>query len=134
MAAKTSRQAGSNRKFVYFFGDGKADGTGKMKNLLGGKGANLAEMSKIGIPVHHGCLHVLLHARTAVSLCLAKTDRGKPTKSPEGHGYSVWERAKPAPSLGPFGCPRVDARDDGNGSEPRPERPDRGRPHKEIGE
>ena len=32
-------------KFVYFFGGGKADGNGSMKNLLGGKGANLAEMA-----------------------------------------------------------------------------------------
>ena len=31
-------------KYVYFFGGGKADGTAQMKNLLGGKGANLAEM------------------------------------------------------------------------------------------
>ena len=42
------------QKFVYFFGDGKADGTGVMKNLLGGKGANLAEMSSIDIPVPAG--------------------------------------------------------------------------------
>lgn len=33
------------KKYVYFFGDGKADGNGKMKELLGGKGANLAEMA-----------------------------------------------------------------------------------------
>ena len=37
-------------KFVYFFGDGKADGNSGMKNLLGGKGANLAEMTAIGLP------------------------------------------------------------------------------------
>ena len=42
------------QKFVFFFGDGKADGTGVMKNLLGGKGANLAEMSSIDIPVPAG--------------------------------------------------------------------------------
>ncbi len=41
-------------KMVYFFGDGNADGGGDMKNLLGGKGANLAEMVKIGIPVPPG--------------------------------------------------------------------------------
>ena len=39
---------------VYKFGDKKADGNSKMKNLLGGKGANLAEMSAIGIPVPPG--------------------------------------------------------------------------------
>jgi pyruvate,orthophosphate dikinase len=41
-------------KHVYFFGGGTADGDGKMKELLGGKGANLAEMCKIGIPVPPG--------------------------------------------------------------------------------
>jgi len=41
-------------KYVYFFGDGKAEGTVDMKNLLGGKGANLAEMNRIGIPVPPG--------------------------------------------------------------------------------
>jgi pyruvate,orthophosphate dikinase len=41
-------------KMVYSFGDGKADGSGEMRNLLGGKGAGLAEMVRIGIPVPPG--------------------------------------------------------------------------------
>jgi pyruvate,orthophosphate dikinase len=41
-------------KYVYFFGAGKADGRADMKNLLGGKGANLAEMTNIGLPVPAG--------------------------------------------------------------------------------
>jgi pyruvate, orthophosphate dikinase len=41
-------------KYVYTFGDGTAEGNAKMKNLLGGKGANLAEMSLLGIPVPPG--------------------------------------------------------------------------------
>jgi pyruvate, orthophosphate dikinase len=41
-------------KWVYSFGDGKAEGSAKMRNLLGGKGANLAEMSNLGIPVPPG--------------------------------------------------------------------------------
>ncbi len=41
-------------KQVYFFGAGKADGTAEMRNLLGGKGANLAEMTNLGIPVPAG--------------------------------------------------------------------------------
>ena len=41
-------------KFVYFFGNGKAEGKAEMKNLLGGKGANLAEMTNIGLPVPAG--------------------------------------------------------------------------------
>ncbi len=41
-------------KWVYFFGDGKAEGKAAMKALLGGKGANLAEMSNLGLPVPPG--------------------------------------------------------------------------------
>ena len=44
----------AKKKHVYLFGDGKADGNAKMKNLLGGKGANLAEMNTIGVPVPPG--------------------------------------------------------------------------------
>ncbi|MBW3566269.1 MAG: pyruvate, phosphate dikinase [Acidobacteria bacterium] len=43
-----------DKRWVYFFGDGKAEGDGKMKHLLGGKGAGLAEMTKIGVPVPPG--------------------------------------------------------------------------------
>ena len=53
-------------KSVYFFGNGKADGSAASKNLLGGKGANLAEMPNLGIPVPPGftistdiCMHYM---------------------------------------------------------------------------
>jgi pyruvate,orthophosphate dikinase len=42
------------KKYVYFFGNAKADGKADMKNLLGGKGANIAEMTNLGIPVPPG--------------------------------------------------------------------------------
>lgn len=42
------------QKYVYFFGNGKADGTAAMRDILGGKGANLAEMTAIGLPVPPG--------------------------------------------------------------------------------
>ncbi len=58
-------------KYVYGFGAGKADGDGSMKPLLGGKGANLAEMNKIGLPVPAGftistevCTYYYDHERT----------------------------------------------------------------------
>src|ERR1700751_1235525 len=41
-------------KYVYSFGAGKAEGNGEMKDLLGGKGAGLAEMTRIGLPVPAG--------------------------------------------------------------------------------
>src|SRR4030066_96498 len=42
------------KRYVYFFGNAKAEGTGKMKDLLGGKGAGLAEMTNLKIPVPAG--------------------------------------------------------------------------------
>ena len=44
----------AEKKWVYSFGDGKAEGAASMRDLLGGKGANLAEMSNIGLPVPPG--------------------------------------------------------------------------------
>src|SRR5512132_2604347 len=46
--------AAKGRRYVYSFGGKKADGRADMKNLLGGKGANLAEMSRLGMPVPPG--------------------------------------------------------------------------------
>jgi pyruvate,orthophosphate dikinase len=56
MAKKASkRKTGSKKKkYVYFFGNGKADGKGDMKDLLGGKGAGLAEMTNLKVPVPAG--------------------------------------------------------------------------------
>ena len=58
-------------RLVYFFGDGRSDGDGRMKALLGGKGANLAEMTRIGLPVPPGftittevCTSFNLHGKT----------------------------------------------------------------------
>ena len=47
-------KASKSGKYVYSFGNKKADGDGSMKPLLGGKGANLAEMSRIGLTVPPG--------------------------------------------------------------------------------
>lgn len=60
--AKTTKKATTQKKtvakkpakMVYFFGGGKADGNAQMKELLGGKGANLAEMASLGVPVPPG--------------------------------------------------------------------------------
>src|SRR5437764_12623042 len=68
---RTSSKKSKGPKYVYYFGDGQADGTGKMKPLLGGKGANLAEMTRIGLPVPPGftittevCSYFYAHDRT----------------------------------------------------------------------
>ena len=61
MAKKTTKKkttskssSGNQAKMVYYFGQTKAEGDGSMKQLLGGKGANLAEMTSIGLPVPPG--------------------------------------------------------------------------------
>src|SRR5881396_3859300 len=80
-------------RYVYYFGDGHADGTGAMKPLLGGKGANLHEMTRIGLPVPPGftittevCTHFYAHNRTyprelkaevAAALAKVETSVGK---------------------------------------------------------
>ena len=52
--AFSSKVAGRSGQWVYAFGGGKAEGKSEMKNLLGGKGANLAEMANLGLPVPPG--------------------------------------------------------------------------------
>ncbi len=49
-----AKASSKSHKYVYLFGNNKADGNGGMKPLLGGKGANLAEMTRIGLPVPPG--------------------------------------------------------------------------------
>src|SRR6476661_8023979 len=78
-AASKTRPA----KFVYYFGEGKADGNGKMKPLLGGKGANLAEMTRIGLPVPPGftittevCTYYYAHNRAYPASLQAEIETG----------------------------------------------------------
>jgi pyruvate, orthophosphate dikinase len=70
-------------KYVYLFGNKKADGNGGMKPLLGGKGANLAEMSRIGLPVPPGftittevCTHYYANKRTYPAALEGQTKAG----------------------------------------------------------
>src|SRR5712664_1599304 len=70
-------------KYVYLFGNKKADGDGSMKPLLGGKGANLAEMSRIGLPVPPGftittevCTYYYENKRTYPKVLQGQTQAG----------------------------------------------------------
>src|SRR6266702_3424394 len=70
-------------KYVYQFGNKKADGDGSMKPLLGGKGANLAEMTRIGLPVPPGftittevCTYYYAHKRTYPATLQAEMEKG----------------------------------------------------------
>src|SRR3954465_13019504 len=82
-------KAQKTAKYVYLFGNKKADGDGSMKPLLGGKGANLAEMTRIGLPVPPGftittevCSYFYAHDRSyppqlkaEVEAALAKVEK-----------------------------------------------------------
>lgn len=84
-AKKAAKKAPSAKgiKYVYTWGNGKADGNGSMKALLGGKGANLAEMTRIGLPVPPGftattevCTYFYAHKKTYPSSLQAQMEAG----------------------------------------------------------
>lgn len=72
----------SAKKMVYFFGGGSAEGNGSMKELLGGKGANLAEMASLGINVPAGFT-------ITTEVCTAYYENDK--QWPEGLEEQIWE-------------------------------------------
>src|SRR5207244_11371414 len=74
---------GKTAKYVYYFGQAKADGNGTVKWLLGGKGANLAEMTRINLPVPPGftistevCTYFYAHKRTYPTALQAQIEEG----------------------------------------------------------
>ena len=76
-------KASKSGKYVYSFGGKKSDGNGSMKPLLGGKGANLAEMSRIGLPVPPGftittevCTYYYANKRTYPKVLEAQAKAG----------------------------------------------------------
>ncbi|MBC7980843.1 MAG: pyruvate, phosphate dikinase [Armatimonadetes bacterium] len=79
----TKKSSAKNIKYVYTWGAGKADGNGTMKPLLGGKGANLAEMTRIGLPVPSGftittevCTYFYDHKRTYPKVLRSQMEAG----------------------------------------------------------
>ena len=82
-ASRKKRASAKATKYVYSWGAGRADGNGAMKPLLGGKGANLAEMSRIGLPVPAGftvttevCTHYYANRRTYPAALQAQIAEG----------------------------------------------------------
>jgi len=82
-AQPKSAATGKGVKYVYTWGASKADGNGGMKNLLGGKGANLAEMTRIGLPVPPGftittdvCTYFYANKRTYPASLQAQLEAG----------------------------------------------------------
>ena len=80
---KSQASSPKGEKYVYLFGKAKTDGNGGMKPLLGGKGANLAEMCRIGLPVPPGftittevCTYYYEHKRSYPSVLRAQMEAG----------------------------------------------------------
>ena len=115
-------------KWVYRFGDGAAEGRADMKNLLGGKGAGLAEMSNLGLPVPPG-----FTITTEVCTYFYAHEKSYPTdlRNQVADGLAALERSLGA-RFGDANNPLLvravggagfDARDDGYRAEPRSQRP-----------
>lgn len=87
-------------KWVYNFGAGKADGSAKLRELLGGKGANLAEMANLGLPVPPGftistevCTHYYANGRTYPSDLADQVEAGlKAVEEILGRGFGSTEK------------------------------------------
>ena len=112
-------------KYVYDFSEGNAS----MKPLLGGKGANLAEMTGLGIPVPPGFIVttaacVYYSANGAYPEGLEAGDRGASQGSGEAHRQDPGRPQEPAASLHPFRRRVLHAGHDGHRAQPGPERRD----------
>src|SRR5579871_3926291 len=124
-------KASKSQKFVYSFGNKKADGDGSMKPLLGGKGANLAEMSRIGLPVPPGftittdvCTYYYANKRTYPKVLDPQVKAGIAAIE-KSMGTEFGDKDDAAARFRPFRRARLNAWHDGHDSESRSKRPDR---------
>ena len=125
-------------KWVYCFGDGKAEGGAEMRNLLGGKGANLAEMSSLGLPVPPGftittelCTHYYANKETYPAELNDEVEAGIASiEKVVGAGFG--DPNNPLLVSVRSGA-RLDAGHDGHGTEPRPQRPHGAGPRQIVG-
>ena len=81
-AAKPAADTAKSGKWVFTFGDGKAEGKAGLRDLLGGKGANLAEMANLGLPVPPGftiptsvCTYFYAHGKTYPAALKAQVEK-----------------------------------------------------------
>ncbi len=126
---RNPRHRGSGKgKWVYAFGGGKAAGRASMRNLLGGKGAGLAEMAHLGLPVPPGftittevCTYFYEHGKTYPKDLKAQVEAalaaiGRIT------GKKFGDDEKSAARLGALRRPRLDAGHDGHRAQSRSQR------------
>ncbi len=129
--AKPAGSGSAKEKWVYTFGDGKAEGTTEMRNLLGGKGANLAEMANLGLPVPPGftittevCTYYYANDKTYPPNSRTQVEAGaRPHR--QADGQDLRRSAESAAGVGALRRARLDAGHDGHGAQSRPQRRDR---------
>ncbi|MEJ7703300.1 MAG: PEP/pyruvate-binding domain-containing protein [Geodermatophilaceae bacterium] len=116
-------------KYVYLWGNNKADGNGSMKPLLGGKGANLAEMTRIGLPVPPGftittevCTYYYAHKKQYPATLQAEMENGVANMERIMGTKFGDTNADAAARRGALRRARFDARHDGHGPESRAQR------------
>ena len=119
----------SDIKRVYAFGGDGTEGGKEMKFQLGGKGANLAEMARLGLPVPPGftitcqaCMEYYNSAPPGFPEGLSEEIAANVALLEEKMGKRLGDDQRPAAGLGPLGFAVLDAGHDGHRPEPRPER------------
>ncbi len=113
------------KRYIYAWGGGQAEGDATMRDLLGGKGAGLAEMTNAGLPVPPG-FTITTEACNDYFTAGEQLPDGpvgrRPGGCPRGRGpdrQGLRQRRRPAPRVGPLGRQVLHARDDGHGPQPR---------------
>ena len=131
VAAKPAASAAKAGKWVFTFGDGRAEGKARMRELLGGKGANLAEMANLGLPVPPGftiptevCTY-LLRERKTYPRGIEGAGRKALVHVEKIAGKRFGDPKNPLLVSVRSGAPRVDAGHDGHRPQSRPQRQDR---------
>ena len=126
--SKKGNKAASPKKYVYFFGDGKADGDRTMKDLLGGKGSGLAEMTNAGLPVPPGftitteVCNIYYGEKAKIPAAIDREIDEPVKKLEKAAGATLGSTENPLLVSVRSGRQVLDARHDGHDPEPRPER------------
>ena len=128
------------KRYIYAWGDGRAEGDATMRDLLGGKGAGLAEMTNAGLPVPPG-FTITTEACNDYFTAGERLPDGlwddvlaavKEVEEETGKGFG--DPPDPLLVSRPLGRQVLDARDDGHGPQPRPQRGDAPRPDRPDGQ
>ena len=108
-SASTERAHQAAKRYIYAWGGGRAEGDATMRDLLGGKGAGLAEMTNAGLPVPPGftitteaCNDYFAAGETAARRPLGGRPRGRPGGR-ERDRQGLRRRRQPAPRVRPLG-------------------------------